>query len=49
MDPETKREPATNARLIQRIVAMARAHGREAASCADARRLLGLRPAGPVV
>ena len=49
MDPETKREPATNARLIQRIVAVARAHGREIASCADARRLLGLRPAGEAV
>ena len=49
MDPETKREPATNARLIQRIVAMTRAHGREVASCADARRLLGLRPAGEAV
>jgi uncharacterized protein (DUF849 family) len=45
MDPETKREPATNARLIQRIVAMARAHGRQIASCADARHLLDLRPA----
>lgn len=49
MDPETKREPATNARLIQRIIAMARAYGREIASCADARRLLGLRPAGEAV
>jgi uncharacterized protein (DUF849 family) len=42
MDPETKREPATNARLVERVVAMARAHGRELASCADARRLLSL-------
>lgn len=49
MDPETKREPATNARLIERIVAVARAHGREIASCADARRMLGLRPSGEVV
>jgi 3-oxoadipate:acetyl-CoA acetyltransferase len=42
MDPETKRDLATNARLIDRTVAVARAHGREIASCADARRLLGL-------
>jgi 3-keto-5-aminohexanoate cleavage enzyme len=42
MDPETKREPATNARLVERTVTVARAHGREIASCADARRLLGL-------
>jgi 3-keto-5-aminohexanoate cleavage enzyme len=43
MDPETKREPATNPRLIERVVAIARAHGREIASCADARRVLSLR------
>jgi 3-keto-5-aminohexanoate cleavage enzyme len=49
MDPETKQEPATNARLIDRIVALARAHGREIASCADARRMLGLRPSGEAV
>jgi uncharacterized protein (DUF849 family) len=42
MDPETKREPATNARLVERVVALARAHGREIASCQDARRLLNL-------
>jgi 3-keto-5-aminohexanoate cleavage enzyme len=46
MDPETKQERATNARLIERIVALARAHGREIASCGDARRMLGLRPSG---
>ena len=43
MDPETKRHPATNARLIDRVVAIARAHGREIASCADVRRMLALR------
>ena len=48
MDPETKREPATNARLIERVVAIARAHGREIASCADARRMLSLRAPVPV-
>jgi 3-keto-5-aminohexanoate cleavage enzyme len=42
MDPETKRQPATNARLIERTVMMARAHGRDIASCADARGLLRL-------
>jgi len=42
MDPETKLEPATNARLIEGVVAIARAHGREIASCADARRMLKL-------
>lgn len=42
MDPETKQDPATNARLIERVVTMARAHGRAIASCADARRMLGL-------
>lgn len=42
MDPETKLKPATNARLIERVVAVARAHGREIASCADARRMLSL-------
>jgi 3-keto-5-aminohexanoate cleavage enzyme len=49
MDPATKREPATNARLIERIVAMARAHGREIASCVDARRILGLKAAAEAV
>lgn len=43
MDPQTKQEPATNPRLIERVVSLARAHGREIASCADVRRLLGLR------
>ena len=42
MDPETKRAPATNVALVDRTVAMARAHGREIASPADVRRLLGL-------
>jgi 3-keto-5-aminohexanoate cleavage enzyme len=42
MDPETKLEHATNARLIDRVVAVARAHGRDIASCTDARRLLQL-------
>lgn len=46
MDPATKQEPATNARLIERIVALARAHGREIATCADARRMLGLTASG---
>lgn len=33
MDPETKREPATNARLIQRIVTMTRARSRDRVLC----------------
>lgn len=48
MDPETKREPATNARLIERVVALARAHGREIASCDHARCLLSLTPVAVV-
>ncbi len=42
MDPETKLEHATNARLIDRVVAVARVHGRDIASCTDSWRLLKL-------
>lgn len=43
MDPKTKRDPASNLRLIERVVAIARAMGREIASPAEAREMLGLR------
>jgi 3-keto-5-aminohexanoate cleavage enzyme len=42
MDPETKSEPASNVRLIERLVDIARANGRAIASPADARRIIGL-------
>jgi 3-keto-5-aminohexanoate cleavage enzyme len=42
MDAETKREPASNLRLIERVVALARANGRSVATPAEARALLGL-------
>jgi 3-keto-5-aminohexanoate cleavage enzyme len=45
-DPETKKHPATNAGLIEGVVKVARAIGREIASPADARSLIGL-PARP--
>ena len=47
MDGAAKRDPASNLRLIERVVAIARANGREVASCADTRTHLGLpTPAG---
>jgi 3-keto-5-aminohexanoate cleavage enzyme len=44
-DPETRKHPATNAGLIDRVVKVARAIGREIASPADARSIIGV-PAG---
>ena len=43
MDPITKRDPASNLRLIERVVALAQANGREVASPEEARRIIGLR------
>ncbi len=43
MDPITKRDPASNLRLIERVAALARANGREIASPEEARRIIGLR------
>ncbi len=43
MDPLTKTDPASNARLIERIVSVARANGRDIATPAEARRIIGLR------
>jgi len=45
MDPVTKTEPASNLRLIERVVLLARANGREIASPAEVRAHLGLRAA----
>lgn len=48
MDPLTKTDPASNVRLIERVVSVARAHGRGIATPAEARRMIGLgeyRPA----
>ena len=42
MDPETKRDPASNLRLIERVVDIARANGRSIASPAEARALIGV-------
>jgi uncharacterized protein (DUF849 family) len=42
MDPETKQRPASNEMLIERVVALARAHGRDIAAPARARAILGL-------
>jgi 3-keto-5-aminohexanoate cleavage enzyme len=42
MDPETKQRPASNEMLIERVVALARAHGRDIAAPARARAMLGL-------
>jgi len=41
MDP-AKREPATNARLVQRVAGLAAGVGRPIATCAEARRMMGL-------
>lgn len=46
MDPETKQDPASNVRLIERVVPLARANGRAVASPADARTMIGLPAAG---
>jgi uncharacterized protein (DUF849 family) len=48
MDAETKREPASNPRLIERVVALAHANGRSIATPAEARALLGLPAKSPV-
>jgi len=42
MDPETKQRPASNEMLIERVVSLARAHGRDIAAPARARAMLGL-------
>jgi len=42
MDPETKADPASNLRLIERVVAIARANGRDVATPAEARAMIGL-------
>jgi 3-keto-5-aminohexanoate cleavage enzyme len=39
----TARQPATNARLIERIVVLARAAGREVATAEEARQIIGMR------
>jgi 3-keto-5-aminohexanoate cleavage enzyme len=43
MDPE-KTDPATNVRLIERVVRAAKAVGRPIANPADTRRIIGLKP-----
>jgi uncharacterized protein (DUF849 family) len=48
MDAETKREPASNLRLIERVVALAHANGRSIATPAEARALLGLPATSPL-
>jgi 3-keto-5-aminohexanoate cleavage enzyme len=42
MDPETRSDPASNLRLIERVVTLARANGRDIAGPATARAILGL-------
>jgi uncharacterized protein (DUF849 family) len=42
MDPVTKQDPASNLRLIERVVALAHANGRDVASPVLARKMLGL-------
>jgi 3-keto-5-aminohexanoate cleavage enzyme len=42
MDPVTKQDPASNPRLIDRVVAIARANGRDIATPGQARAMLGL-------
>jgi 3-keto-5-aminohexanoate cleavage enzyme len=42
----TAKQPATNARLIERIVVLARAAGREMATAEEARRIIGMRSPG---
>lgn len=39
----TAKQPATNARLIERIVLLARAAGREVATAEEARQIIGMR------
>jgi GNAT superfamily N-acetyltransferase len=46
MDPLTKTDPASNVRLIERLVAIAETSGRAVASPSDARRIIGLPPSG---
>ena len=46
MDSPTKSDPASNLRLIERVVAIARANGRKVASPAEARQIIGLRGDG---
>jgi len=46
MDPATKCDPASNPRLIERVVAIARANGREVAGPTEARQIIGLRGGG---
>ena len=53
MDPLTKTDPASNVRLIERLVSVARANGRDIATPAEARRIIGLtrrtrRAVGPL-
>ena len=43
MDPLTKTDPASNVRLIERVVRVARANGRDIATPAEARQIIGLR------
>ena len=43
MDPLTKTDPASNVRLIERVVSMARVNGRDIATPAEARQTIGLR------
>ncbi|MCL6417015.1 3-keto-5-aminohexanoate cleavage protein [Aestuariirhabdus sp. Z084] len=42
MDPLTKQDPASNVRLVERVVGVARSMGREPASCGEVRQLLQL-------
>ena len=42
MDPVMKTDPASNPRLIERVVEVARANGRDIATPAEARRMIGL-------
>jgi len=43
MDPLTKTDPASNAKLIERVVSVAQANDRDIATPAQARRIIGLR------
>jgi 3-keto-5-aminohexanoate cleavage enzyme len=45
MDADTKQDPASNLRLIERVVALAKANGRDVASSVDARKIIGLKTA----
>ena len=42
MDADTKTDPASNLRLIERVVALAHANGRRVASPSEARQIIGL-------